>query len=450
MRGRAGRAWLAAAALAAMSVASSAQQEEESLGSRFLRERLAPVEGQGDLAVEDSIIEEIGFLAEMSLGDSARDYYEGLVGRWEKCATERSIPVLEDLITKMAAFKRERRGQLPWGIFGTLDRRVHELWFRLKTRDMLPEEKAKVALWGIMEEGAPVPFNRELAMDLLPQIGVGARKLLYEFMRRPADGDWDDMTVGVLSSVIGGRPGVSPLSPSEEEIQLLLDAKGTLGQMAVIGNLASAGRTDPCVQPLLEMVSSGEEDKVNSALNSLRYLDAYRGRILPVLLDVAGRRIMFTTSRWGESSPDGMRSRLFNLLGRIGKDARAVTLFRDYITRMSSQEAWLEDAPSENLIPRQMAVSAAYRWLKKWGELPVKGDAGKDEEEAVEDPLAQDVALESMPPVQESEAEPATPASQGHGTWLLVVVGVLSAMASSVATAAIVLRRARRAPDASA
>jgi len=435
-----GRIAVVAIAILTLGLASQAQEDEEDPGQRILRERLAPVEKRGERAVEKSIIEEIGFLAEMNLGDSARDYYGGLVGRWEKCATERSIPVLEELIKKMAAFKRDRkRGQLPWGIFGTLDRRVHELWYRLKTQDMSPEEKAKVALWGMMEKGAPVPFERELAMVVLPRIGMPAREAVYEFMARPADGEWDDLTASALHSAIGGTPDFNVLSPSEDEIRQMLAAKGTIGNMVVVEYLLCNGRRDVCIQPLLEMLLSGQEDRVSRALyNFYQHIDTHAEQIIPVLIGIGSKNVMFAESRFGGSRPDGDRSDVFDLLGKMGRDARTVKLLNDYVNRICRPQAWIEETVPDNLAARQRAVRAAYSWLKKWGELPVEGDAGKDEEEAVEAPPAEDEALKSMPTVQKPATGPATPASQGHGTWLLVVVGVLSALLSSAATAAIV------------
>ena len=361
------RPWGALFAVAALSARSAVGLAGESVGERLLTERFAPLDGADDRAVEESIVKEIALLAEMNLGRGASKYYEGLMKRWEECATKRSVSVLEGFIKKMARFERDRkRGTLPWGIFGTLDLRVQKLWFRLKTEGMQPEEKARIALWGMLEKGAPVPLDREVAIHLLRKIGEPKNPVITEFLDRPADGEWDDLTTAALDSVFPA---------TEERIRYYFRRDGTLGQCLAVNWLAARGQYGKCLNHLVKMIRSGEEDQLNSAMNWLRYMKEYRETLIPELVSLAGSDRMFARTRWGGPSTDGMRDQVFGLLAKFGKDARTVAVLKGYLRKVSSPQAWLEvsgedlDLRREGLDLRRNAVEEACRILKEWGEL---------------------------------------------------------------------------------
>ena len=109
-------------------------------GAELFRLRLAEVEKLGDAAVEESICGEVGILDNLWLGGDGRSYYEALMARWERCATEKSLPVLEGFLKNAAVLRARQADQrLPWLLFGTIERRGQGLWYRLRTAKLESE-----------------------------------------------------------------------------------------------------------------------------------------------------------------------------------------------------------------------------------------------------------------------------------------------------------------------
>lgn len=343
-------------------------------GRKLLAERLQPFEKGGDKAVETTIIVEIGFLADVWLGDGDQDYYAGLMERFEKCATSKSIPVLERYIKNAACIKNAQDGrQLPWGVFATIDERIQLLWFRLKTEGMSPEKKAEVALSGFIGEAAQVPIDCGLAERWIVQIGKPARSAFYSFLEQPATGESKYILIGALTGVLTGGYETDLFQPSEKEIRYFIDHDGTFGHLAILAYLREIGRMKEALPGLLLVLQSSDHDLYLSALVDLYYMSQFKEEIVPrIIAEIGKPRADLEGGRSCQSS--SYEPKAFRVLAQMGKMPETVTFFKWYMQTFARAEAWGEDfsetSDKDEIYSRVSAIRTVYEALREWGEWP--------------------------------------------------------------------------------
>jgi len=344
------------------------------IGRRTLAERLLPFEKKGERAVEESIANEIGFLADIWLGEGDETYYEGLMERLEECATQDSIPVLERFIRNAAKIKNAQNSpQLPWGVFATLDQRTQELWHRLRTKGLDPEDKARLALWGRLGKEPRVPVSPNLARNWISELGKTARKLVYQCLETSTDQEHTALDYLIFSE--------EAFEPDEKEIRTFLEHPETLGHSLIVQYLR-AGNDKRALQPLLDMVN--DPRKAGLAIQELRHWKKYRDDIIPVLVEVGKKERIAIAAQWPDVV-DYERGSLFYALYQMGNDARTVALFKSYLSQVARPEAWLAGTqdemtnitkqleawrPIDRFAARQEAVRVAIQALCEWGEWP--------------------------------------------------------------------------------
>jgi len=341
------------------------------------------------------------------------------------------------------------------------------IYLRLKTNSMTPKERTEFLLGTFLPN---YPFEiQEEALKMLEGEGEEARARLLETICHTSTEEYSSFDEIRPLLWARGMARSNVLAPADADISRMAASPSPVANVLALealherfADLVKANRFEDASQAerildtmALKLVAEPSVERLGMLQG---VASCVRAASLPRLFEI------MSTDGFSDSEIEIVRDRLERLhedpggeLKRIPRQGvpKLVRHLRELASLEIDAPRW--EKPRDCRIvflrvrARKLAVDALAAidefWAARDGVAAKRGvqelQRNPDgDAENVEDPPAEDVAPEHA-------AEP-TPASDGHDTWLLVVVGVLSAMAGSVATVAIVLRRGRHAQDASA
>jgi hypothetical protein len=321
MRQKWSRCIMVLGAVAFLLGASNTEGRDEENARKLLKERLAPFEKSSQSDLEKSICGEIDSLTNLLIGGRAEAYYWGLMEKWETCVSKQSLPTMERFMKRAAQLRAKSESSLPFDVFGPLDARIPNLWFKVKTEGMSQKEKTKVAVSGFIGQLAPVPTTYVVSSEWLKQMKTPDRSVLYDLLDRATDGMNDHLTSTAIALLLLRSHADAGLRPTEAEILKYLNEPSALGHMVMVKYLVEKKEYEKALPALLQMLRSDQFDRKTAALNSLKMLREYRERVIPEVIREAGKKRLIPRSRlpFRDDVPDSRRNRAFWVLQSMGK-----------------------------------------------------------------------------------------------------------------------------------